>query len=135
MATLPLDVRPANPARAFSAPPTRDALHPAPRADNDNFRPWTADPRAAILLASCAANPPAGHWERARFGNAVDEWWTYTGYRFEALTAIHEAIGDRLWLDHQMHGDEAYPAFRAWCRQPRPTDAIDAVLTPDAREG
>lgn len=90
---------------------------------------WTADPRAVKLLASCAALPPVILEHRSRFGNAVDRWTAFAGYRVEALEAIRMEIGDRLLRAHMQHGDAAYEPFRQWCDQPTASDAVAAVLT------
>lgn len=95
---------------------------------NDNLRPWTADPRAARLLASCAALPPIYAEHRARYGNTVDRWNAHTGYRVEALEAIRMKIGERLMLAYHQHGQDAYEPFRQWCEQPNASDAVTAVL-------
>jgi hypothetical protein len=90
---------------------------------------WTADPRAVRLLASCAALPPVILEHRARYGNAVDRWTAYTGYRVEALEAIRVEVGGRLLQAYHQHGEEAYEPFRQWCEQPNASDAVAAVLT------
>lgn len=89
---------------------------------------WTADPRAAKLLASCAALPPAILEQRSRYGNAVDRWTAYAGYRVEALEAIRIEVGGRLLEAYHQHGEEAYAPFRQWCEQPNASDAVAAVL-------
>jgi len=122
MATLPADVRPANPAYVPAALPS------AVCATNDNLTDWTRDPRARLLLASCAANPPRGDFRT--FVNAFEpvDVFVYGGYRAEALSAIRDETGNRLLAAYQDVGEAAYPAFNAWCRSPSVTDAIDAVL-------
>lgn len=95
---------------------------------NDNLRPWTADPRAVRLLASCVALPPVYAEHRSRYGNAVDRWNAHVGYRVEALEAIRMEIGDRLMQTYHQHGDAAYEPFRLWCEQPNASDAIAAAL-------
>ncbi len=89
---------------------------------------WTADPRAVKLLASCAALPPVLLERRARYGNAVDRWTAFAGYRVEALEEIRMEVGDRLLQAHMQHGDAAYEPFRDWCEQPNASDAVAAVL-------
>jgi hypothetical protein len=89
---------------------------------------WTADPRAMKLLASCAALPPVILEHRSRFGNAVDRWTAFAGYRVEALEAIRLEIGDKLLLAYHWHGEDAYEPFRQWCEQPSASDAVAAVL-------
>lgn len=95
---------------------------------NDTIRSWTADPRAVKLLTSCAALPPVILEHRARFGNAVDQWTAYAGYRVEALEAIRLEIGDKLLLAYHWHGEDAYEPFRQWCEQPNASEAVAAVL-------
>jgi hypothetical protein len=90
---------------------------------------WTADPRAMKLLASCAALPPVILENRSRFGNAVDRWTAFAGYRVEALEAIRMEVGDRLLQAYLAHGPDAYEPFRDWCEQPNASDAVAAVLT------
>jgi hypothetical protein len=136
MNTLPLGVRPANPVHALIA-----QIQAGPRrAENDNgvVRCWTDDPRAKLLLASCAERPPFGEWKRQTFGFSTDRWFEYVGYRVEALAAIHMKHGERVHADYMARGEAAYSAFAAWCRSPSVTDAINLVLsaTLDAvREG
>jgi hypothetical protein len=96
---------------------------------NDNALCWTADPRAKMLLASCAAIPPVNRECRQRYGNAVDKWDAYTGYRVEALEAIRMEIGDKLLQAYHQHGEAAYAPFLQWCEQPNASDAVAAVLT------
>jgi len=102
------------------------------RSVNDNPRPWTGDPRAAKLLASCVAQPPIYAEHRSRYGNSVDRWNAHTGYRVEALEAIRMEIGDRLLQAYHQHGEAAYAPFRQWCEQPNATDAITAALASNA---
>ena len=90
---------------------------------------WTADPRAAKLLASCAALPPVLLEQRSRFGNAVDKWTAFAGYRVEALEAIRMEVGERLLQAYHAQGPDAYEPFRDWCEQPNASDAVAAVLT------
>lgn len=90
---------------------------------------WTTDPRAAKLLASCAALPPVILEHRSRFGNAVDRWTAFAGYRVEALDAIRMEVGDRLLQAYMQHGDAAYEPFRQWCDQPTASDAVAAALS------
>jgi hypothetical protein len=90
---------------------------------------WTADPRAVKLLASCATLPPVILEHRSRYGNAVDRWTAFAGYRVEALEAIRMEVGDRLLQAHMQHGDAAYEPFRQWCDQPTASDAVAAVLS------
>lgn len=115
MHTLAAHVRPAKIKRTYT---------PA----NDTNPCWTADRRAALLLASCAAVPPAAVEHRGRYGNSVDRWLAYVGYRAEALEAIRMEIGDRLMMHYQEHGDAAYEPFRLWCEQPDTTAAIFAAI-------
>jgi hypothetical protein len=89
---------------------------------------WTADPRAVKLLGSCAALPPVILEHRSRFGNAVDKWTAFTGYRVEALEAIRMEVGDRLLQAYHQQGPDAYEPFRDWCEQPNASDAVAAVL-------
>ncbi|WP_156348862.1 hypothetical protein [Sphingomonas sp. Leaf230] len=89
---------------------------------------WTADPRAGKLLASCAALPPVMLEHRSRFGNAVDRWTAFAGYRVEALEAIRMEVGDRLLQAYHQQGPDAYEPFRDWCEQPNASDAVAAVL-------
>ncbi|MEG8041317.1 hypothetical protein QP164_00220 [Sphingomonas sp. LR59] len=89
---------------------------------------WTADPRAAKLLASCAALPPVILEHRSRFGNAVDRWTAFAGYRVEALEAIRMEVGERLLQAYHQQGPDAYEPFRDWCEQPNASDAVAAVL-------
>ncbi len=96
---------------------------------NDAAAPWTADPRAVKLLASCVALPPVYAEQHARYGNVVDNWNAHVGYRVEALEAIRMEAGDRLLQAYHQHGDAAYPAFRQWAEQPNATDAITAALS------
>ena len=90
---------------------------------------WTADPRAAKLLASCAALPPALLEQRSRYGNAVDRWTAYAGYRVEALEAIRMEVGERLLQAYHEQGPDGYEPFHDWCEQPNASDAVAAVLT------
>lgn len=96
--------------------------------NNDTIPSWTADPRAVKLLTSCAALPPVILEHRSRFGNTVDQWTSYAGYRVEALEAIRLEIGDKLMLAYHWHGEDAYEPFRQWCEQPTASDAVAAVL-------
>ncbi len=89
---------------------------------------WTADPRAVKLLASCVALPPVILEHRSRFGNAVDKWMAFGGYRVEALEAIRMEVGDRLLQAYHQQGPDAYEPFRDWCEQPNASDAVAAVL-------
>jgi hypothetical protein len=95
---------------------------------NDPATCWTTDPRAAKLLASCAALPPVILEHRSRYGNAVERWTAYAGYRVEALEAIRMEIGERLLQAYHQHGDEAYAPFRQWCEQPNASDAVAALF-------
>ncbi len=90
---------------------------------------WTADPRAVKLLASCAALPPVLLERRSRYGNAVDKWTAFAGYRVEALEAIRMEVGERLLQAYHQQGADAYEPFRDWCEQPNASDAVAAVLT------
>jgi len=65
---------------------------------------WTAGPRAVKLLASCTALPPAYCEHRQRYGNAVDRWDAYAGYR-----APWEREADR--LAQELAGIEQTPAL------------------------
>jgi hypothetical protein len=91
-------------------------------------RCWTADPRAVKLLASCAALPPVMLEHRSRFGNSVDKWTAFAGYRVEALEAIRMEAGDRLLKAYHQQGPDAYEPFRDWCEQPNASDVVAAVL-------
>ncbi len=114
-----------------TAAPFADTPHLALAAApaNDTAAPWTADPRAVRLLASCVALPPVYAEQTARYGNVVDNWNAHVGYRAEALEAIRMEMGDRLLQAYHQHGDAAYPAFRHWAEQPNATGAITAALT------
>lgn len=89
---------------------------------------WTADPRAVKLLASCVALPPAYCEHRHRYGNAVDRWDAYAGYRVEALEAIRLQVGDKLMQAYHQHGATAYEPLRQWCERPNASDAIAAAV-------
>lgn len=89
---------------------------------------WIAEPRAVKLLASCAALPPVNREHRARYGNAVDRWTAYAGYRVEALEVIRMEVGDRLLQAYHAQGPDAYEPFRDWCEQPNASDAVAAAL-------
>lgn len=109
-----------------------DAATPAapvalPLATNDNLPCWTADPRAKLLLASCAASMPHGEWKRAYHAYGYGEGFRYIGYRAEALDAIRAAFGQQVLDAYHAHGEAAYPLFNAWCRSISVTDAIDAA--------
>jgi hypothetical protein len=103
-----------------------------PMVANDNAGCWTADPRAAKLLASCVALPPVYAEQRSRYGNSVDRWNAHVGYRVEAIEAIRMEIGDRLMQAYHQHGEDAYAPFRQWCEQPNATDAISAAIASNA---
>jgi len=92
---------------------------------------WIADPRAAQLLKSCASRPPVILEQRSRYGNAVDRWTAFAGYRVEALEAIRLQVGDKLMQAYHQHGEAAYEPFRQWCEQPNASDAVAAVLASD----
>ena len=94
----------------------------------DSSSCWTADPRAAKLLASCAALPPVMLEHRSRFGNAVDKWTAFAGYRVEALEALRMEAGERLLQAYHQQGPDAYEPFRDWCEQPDASDAVASVL-------
>lgn len=126
MATLLADVRPANPAHVPAV------IAAAAPATNDNLTDWTCDPRARMLLASCATTPPTGAFRTLANAYEPVEVFTYTGYRAEALAAIRDEVGAHLLSAYQELGDAAYPAFNAWCRSPSVMDAIDAVLPVEA---
>lgn len=89
---------------------------------------WTTDPRALKLLASCAALPPVVLEHRSRYGNAVDRWTAFAGYRVEALEVIRMEVGERLLQAYHQQGPDAYEPFRDWCEQPNASDAVAAVL-------
>lgn len=89
---------------------------------------WTADARAVKLLASCAALPPVILEQRSRYGNAVDRWTAYAGYRVEALEAIRMEVGERLLQAYHEQGPAGYEPFRDWCEQPNASDAVAAAL-------
>lgn len=119
--TVPTPVRQANPVQM-------EAIISAEMAGGGTVPCWTADPRAAKLLASCVALPPVMLEHRSRFGNAVDKWAAFAGYRVEALEAIRMEVGDRLLQDHMQQGDAAYEPFRQWCDQPTASDAVAALF-------
>lgn len=96
---------------------------------NDPTRCWTTDPRAGKLLASCAVLPPVLLEQRSRYGNAVDKWTAFAGYRVEALEAIRMEVGERLLQAYHQQGPDAYEPFRDWCEQPNASDAVAAILT------
>jgi len=89
---------------------------------------WTQDRRAAKLLASCAALPPAYAECRTRYGNSTDRWNEYVGYRVEALAAIRLKVGDELLRAYHEQGAAAYEPFGRWCEQPTASDAVAGVL-------
>ncbi len=95
---------------------------------HDTASCWTADVRAVKLLASCAALPPVMLEHRSRFGNAVDRWTAFAGYRVEALEAIRMEIGERLLQAYHQQGLDAYEPFRDWCEQPNASAAVAAIL-------
>lgn len=99
-----------------------------PNPDNDTASCWTNDPRAKLLLESCAARPPVCTEHRQTYGFSVDRWWAYSGYRAEALTAIRDEIGGRMLAFYEEHGETGYEPMRQWCRQPDVTQAIDAAI-------
>jgi hypothetical protein len=90
---------------------------------------WTTDPRAAKLLASCAARPPVILEHRRRFGTADGGRTAFGGYRVEALEAIRMEIGERLLHAYHHQGPDAYEPFRDWCHQPDASNAVAAVLS------
>lgn len=90
---------------------------------------WTNDPRAVKLLVSCAELPPVCREYRSRFGNSVDRWAAFAGYRVEALEAIRMEVGERLLQAYHQQGPDAYEPFRDWCEQPNANDAVAAILT------
>lgn len=92
-------------------------------------QPWTDDPRAKRLLASCVALPPSGEWKRTRFIISEDDWFEYVGYRAEALGAIRDEYGRRTLAAYHRFGDEAYEPFEEWCLAPNVAEAIDAART------
>jgi hypothetical protein len=119
--TVTAGVRPANPVHALQA-------RIAAAFSNDNDGCWTDDPRAQRLLASCAERSPVGQWHNERTGWGGGQWFAYVGYRAEALQAIRDEHGARVHAAYMAQGDEAYPAFDAWCRSPSVTDAIEAAV-------
>lgn len=109
-----------------------DATTPAapvalPVPTNDNLASWTADPRAKLLLASCAASMPHGEWNRAYHAYGYGEGFRYIGYRVEALEAIRNEHGQRALDLYHAEGDPAYAVFALHCRSSSVTDAIDAA--------
>ena len=124
--TLPALTCPANPVRM---PPLMSAGMHGRKASDDTLTCWTADPRAVKLLASCAALPPVNLEHRARYGNSVDKWTAFAGYRVEALETIRMEVGERLMQAYHQHGDGAYEPFRQWCEQPNASDAVGAVIS------
>ncbi|MCW6529734.1 hypothetical protein NED98_05700 [Sphingomonas sp. MMSM20] len=90
-------------------------------------RPWTDDPRAKRLLASCVALPPKGEWRRTRYIISDDDWFEFVGYRAEALGAIRDEYGRQTLAAYHRFGDEAYEPFEAWCLAPNVTEAINAA--------
>ncbi len=125
MNTLPVHVRPSKPVRIL--PITSSGMSDG-KTFGETVTCWTADPRAMKLLASCAALPPVCREHRSRFGNAVDRWTAFAGYRVEALEAIRMEAGDRLLQAYHQQGPDAYEPFRDWCEQPSASDAVAAVL-------
>ncbi len=103
---------------------TADCIN-APTPANDTAPCWTSDRRARAILATVAAHPPHGEWHRPRFGNTVDEYWTYVGYRFDCLTAIRDAYGQKA-LEHY-HATGNFAVFGAYCDAPNVNDAIEAA--------
>lgn len=121
MNTVPTPARQANPVH-------NGAVISMEMAVGGTVTCWTADRRAVKLLASCAALPPVMLEHRSRFGNAVDRWTAYAGYRVEALEAIRLEIGDQLMQAYYRQGPDAYEPFQRWCEQPNASDAVGAVL-------
>lgn len=113
---------------AAATPSIAIAASASGTAADDKQCPWMADPRAVKLLASCAALPPIMLEHRSRFGNAVDRWTAFAGYRVEALEAVRMEIGERLLQAYHQQGPDAYEPFRDWCEQPSASDAVAAVL-------
>ncbi len=125
MNTIPAPARRANPVHIL---PIISAGLSGGMAFGETITCWTDDPRAMKLLASCAALPPVCRENRSRFGNSVDKWTAYVGYRVEALEAIRLEIGDRLMQAYYRQGPDAYGPFQRWCEQPNASDAVAAVL-------
>lgn len=121
MNTVPTPERHANPVQM-------GAIISAEMAVGGTVACWTADRRAAKLLASCAALPPVHRENRSRFGNSVDTWTAYIGYRVDALEAIRMEVGDRLLQAYHQQGPDAYEPFRQWCEQPNASDAVATAL-------
>lgn len=92
--------------------------------------PWTTDPRAAALLASCAKFPP----ERTAFQIAPAERWTrdewntrYVGRRVDRLRKIYSELACAALHEGDRTGD--YAAFNAFDAQPSVDEAIEAAVT------
>lgn len=97
---------------------------PAPATTNTL---WTNDRRALRLLASCAANPPAGEYVHSSFAlhRECDTHYRYTGLRAEMLDAIRSEYGARLLAEGDRTGD--YTGADAHRLSPTVTAAIDAA--------
>ena len=76
--------------------------------------PWTAMPKAAAILASCAANPPRRQTFRYRFGETDTR---YVGERVKRLR--------QLYRNAQPEIDT--PAWREWLRLDPQTAIAEAV--------
>lgn len=125
MNILPVPTRRANPVHIQ---PISSAGMSSRKAFGETITCWTADPRAMKLLTSCAALPPVCREHRSRYGNSVDKWTAYVGYRVEALEAIRLEIGDQLMQAYYRQGPDAYEPFQRWCEQPNASDAVAAAL-------
>ncbi len=103
------------------------------RPANDTTPCWTADRRARAILASMVTQPPAGQWDRTRYGYDREEFWSFVGFRVECLEAIRSAYEHAalLHMDHTGEG-EAFHAFR---RSVTVTAAIDAIIAANGQEG
>lgn len=131
MNALMADVRPAKieyPARQSALTTSRAAPMLALVHSINVGRPWTDDPRARRLLASCVALPPNGEWKRTRFIISDDDWFEYVGYRAEALGAIRDEYGRRTLAVYHRFGNEAYEPFEAWCLAPIGGTATSCTL-------
>lgn len=104
-----------------------------PQPANDTAPCWTTDRRACAILASMATQPPAGQWNRTRYGYDREEFWSFVGFRVECLEAIRSAYGHAalLHMDHTGEGE----AFHAFCRSVTVTAAIDAIIAAAGQEG
>lgn len=88
-------------------------------------RDWTALPRAAAILADCAARPPA-----TRMVELTDlstyHAHLYAGARVRKLEAIHRAEAERLFAAGEAMRD--YAAFEAHCRLTVQNAIADALF-------